>query len=550
VKFSILAEEIEKQCKVQSAKCKMAADGGITIRQIGGPDHDITSIHYHAQKAGQGSLFVAIPGFKADGHDFIDAAIERGACAVVGEKPLPQPLPETERGDSPFPFREGGRGVRSVSWMEVDNSRKALAILSSCFYGNPSEHLSVIAITGTNGKTTTSFLIESIFACAELNSGVIGTINYRYAGKSFANPVTTPESLELQHIMADMRDSGVTHVVMEASSHALDLYRLYGTRVNIGVFTNFTQDHLDYHQTMDSYWACKKRLFTEHLGSDGIAVINCNDPKGKELSTALSCSVITVGNSSDNMIWIKDYRHGLDGIHGQIVTPNGEFEFASPLIGVHNLENILCAVGVGAALNLPLHVIKAGIEALSFVPGRLEPVLSETVQNAKCKMQKKIERFVYVDYAHTPDALKNVLSCLKKLAGRRLICVFGCGGDRDRGKRPLMGEIAAGYADLIVVTSDNPRSEPPMSIIDEILPGVQKLCPYEYIAEELSAGFEAGGYIVEPDRRKAIRLAMSVSYAGDVILIAGKGHENYQIIGDTTLHFDDREEVMKVLSDN
>ncbi len=524
MKFSILTNAIRK-------------DSGVILNGCGGDDHDITSIHYHAQKAGQGSLFVAIPGFKADGHDFIDAAIERGACAVVGEKPLPQPLPETERGDSPFPFREGVRGVRSVSWLEVDNSRKALAILSSHFYGNPSEHLCVVAITGTNGKTTTSFLMESIFACAELNSGVIGTINYRYGTKSFANPVTTPESLELQHIMADMRDSGVTHVVMEASSHALDLYRLYGTQVKVGVFTNFTQDHLDYHQTMESYWACKKRLFTEHLGSDGIAVINCNDLKGKELSTTLSCSVITVGNSSDNMIWIKDYRHGLNGVQGQIVTPQGEFEFASPLIGFHNLENILCAVGVGVALNLPLHVIKAGIESLSHVPGRLEPVLND------------FERFVYVDYAHTPDALKNVLSCLKKLAGRRLICVFGCGGDRDRGKRPLMGEIAARYADLIVITSDNPRSEPPMSIIDEILPGVQKICPYEYIAEELSAGFEAGGYIVEPDRRKAIKLAMSVSYAGDVVLIAGKGHENYQIIGDTTLHFDDKEEVMKVLSD-
>jgi UDP-N-acetylmuramoyl-L-alanyl-D-glutamate--2,6-diaminopimelate ligase/murE/murF fusion protein len=504
VKVSILADAIRK-------------DNGITLNRWGGTDHDIISIQYHSKKSEQGSLFVAIPGFKADGHDFIDAAIECGACAVVGEKNI--------------------RQKDSTSWLEVDNSRKALAILSSCFYGNPSEHLSVVAITGTNGKTTTSFLIESILTCAELTTGVIGTINYRYAGKSFVNPVTTPESSDLQHIMADMRDNGVTHVVMEASSHALDLYRLYGCRIKVGVFTNFTQDHLDYHQTMESYWACKKRLFTEHLGADGIAVINCNDPKGSELAKMLANQVITIGNSSDNMIWIKKYQQDLSGINGIIVTPSGEFEFASPLVGVHNLENILCAVGTAAALNLPVHVIKAGIESLSHVPGRLEPV------------PNNVERFVYVDYAHTPDALKNVLSCLKKLAGRRLICVFGCGGDRDRSKRPLMGEIAARYADLIVVTSDNPRSEPPMSIIDEIVPGILKICPCEYIAQELAAGFEAGGYIIEADRRKAIELAISVSRADDVILIAGKGHENYQIIGDTRLHFDDKEEALRVLSD-
>lgn len=518
MKFSILAEAIKKQCKVQSAECKMVADSGITIRQVGGPDHDITSIHYHSQKAEQGSLFVAIPGFKSDGHEFIQTAIERGACAVAGQN-LKSLLPG------------------EVAWLEVNDSRKALAILSSEFYRHPSEDISAIAITGTNGKTTTSFLIESILACARLKTGVIGTINYRYAGKCFANPVTTPESLELQHIMADMRDSGVTHVVMEASSHALDLHRLYGTRINVGVFTNFTQDHLDYHQTMESYWACKKRLFTEHLGADGIAVINCNDPKGQELVKTLSIPMMTVGNSPENKIWIKDYHQDLNGIRGQIVTPQGEFEFASPLVGVHNLENILCAVGTGAALNLPIHVIKAGIESLSYVPGRLETVPND------------VERFVYVDYAHTPDALENVLSCLKKLAGQRLICVFGCGGDRDRSKRPLMGEIAARYADLAVITSDNPRSEPPMSIIDDIVPGILKICPCEYIVRELAAGFEAGGYIIEPDRRKAIELAISVSRADDVILIAGKGHENYQIIGDTRLHFDDKEEAMRVLSD-
>jgi UDP-N-acetylmuramoyl-L-alanyl-D-glutamate--2,6-diaminopimelate ligase/murE/murF fusion protein len=503
VKFSNLVQGIRE-------------DGNVRILASCGPDADISSIHYHAQKVLPGGVFVAIAGFKADGHDFIETAIRNGACAIVSEKELPCSL------------------TKNISWIQTDNSRKTLAVISSHFYNDPSQSLNLIAITGTNGKTTTSYLIESILNHAGLKPGVIGTVNYRYSGKSFVNPVTTPESLELQQIMADMRNEGVSHVVMEASSHALDLHRLYGCHVKVGIFTNLTQDHLDYHKDMESYWSCKKKLFTNHL--NGTAVINCNHPKGKELSQQLSSPVISVGHLSENMVWVKDCTQDLNGIRGKLMMPDDEIAFDSPLIGHHNLENILCAAGAAVALNIPSAAIRQGTNSLAHVPGRLEPV------------PNTVERFVYVDYAHTPDALKNVLSCLKKLAGCRVICVFGCGGDRDRGKRPIMGEIAARYADMVIVTSDNPRSEPPMSIIDQIVPGVQKVCPYEYIAEELMMGFEASGYVIEADRRRAIGLAIAISRPGDVVLIAGKGHETYQIVGDKTYPFDDKKEAGDALS--
>ena len=494
-------------------------------------DPEIASIHYKAQEVKQGGLFVAIPGFKADGHHFVGEAFSKGASAVVVQE---------SAGNLNFSDDNSFQAKEDSIIIEAKNTRKALAAISSRFYGNPSESLFIIGITGTNGKTTTAFLIESILKKAGLNVGVIGTINYRYAGKTFKNPMTTPESLDLQRILADMLKNGITHVVMEASSHAIDLFRIDECWIDVGVFTNLSQDHLDYHKDMNSYWECKKRFFTENLNSGAkkdraVAVINCNVAKGKELLDLLPVSALTTGNSNDNMIWPKHFNFNMTGIAGTISIPDGDVKFKSSLIGKHNLENILSAAGVAFALNLPLNAIKEGIEGISRIPGRLENIPTDS------------NRFIYVDYAHTPDALENVLNSLKSLTSNRIICIFGCGGDRDKDKRSQMGEISGRLCDLSIITSDNPRTEMPMDIINQILDGITKACPHKYTPSALSSGFNKKGFAVEPDRRKAIQLGITASQAGDVVLIAGKGHEDYQIIGNKTVPFDDRDEARQAL---
>lgn len=358
--------------------------------------------------------------------------------------------------------------------------------------------------------------------------------------------MTTPESYDLQKILAEMLKSSITHVVMEVSSHAIDLDRICNCKFDLLVFTNLTQDHLDYHGDMNSYWSCKKRLFTQipdSVSRNGrvSAVINHNDEKGKELIKLLEASigkpcVLSAGFSKSNSIWPKDIKHHLNGISSKISTPAGSFEFKSPLVGQHNLENILCATGVGIVLDLSLDSIKTGIEAVCAVPGRLERIPND------------INRFVYVDYAHTPDALENVLSALRSAAPDRIICVFGCGGNRDKAKRPLMGQIAAKFCDLTIITSDNPRTEPPMEIIEQIVHGTKKTIQHVYTPTELSTGFQKKGCVVEPDRKTAIQLAIKVSRPGDIVLIAGKGDETYQIIGNNTISFDDRKEAKTALS--
>ena len=487
-------------------------------------DPEIGSVHYRAQDVEPGGLFVAIKGLAADGHDFIDEALARGASAIITQKP-----------------------VRKKSIIiEVKNTRNTLAAISDQFYLNPSKKLFLIGITGTNGKTTTAFLVENLLSEAGIKVGVIGTLNYRYSGKTFQNPMTTPESYDLQKILAEMLKSSITHVVMEVSSHAIDLDRICNCRFNLLVFTNLTQDHLDYHKDMNSYWSCKKKLFTQipdqGSANDRVsAVINHNDEKGKELIKLLEASigkssVLSAGFSNGNSIWPKEIKHDLTGISCKVITPTGSFEFKSPLVGQHNLENILCATGVGIVLNLSLDSIKTGIEAVCAVPGRLEYIPND------------INRFIYVDYAHTPDALENVLSALKYSAKGRIICVFGCGGDRDKAKRPLMGQVAARLCDLTIITSDNPRTEPPMEIIEQIVHGTKKTIPHVYTPTVLSTGFREKGYVVEPDRKMAIQLAITLSRPGDTVLIAGKGDETYQIIGNNTISFDDRKEAKKALS--
>ena len=492
---------------------------------------DIGSIHYRAQEVRPGGLFVAVEGGSADGHDFIGQALERGAAAVIVQKDIDRYLRNNNLPDS--------EKMAPVA-VRVPNTRIALADLAARFYNNPSEHMTLIGITGTNGKTTVAYLIEQILLQAGHQVGVIGTINYRYSGKIFDNPMTTPEALDLQRIMMEMHREGVTHVVMEASSHAMDLYRIKNCWFDVAVFTNLSQDHLDFHGDMQSYWNSKKKLFTDYLitgpkKDTAVAVINCDDPRGRELADILSIPVIKTGAVSGREIQAENFQCTMNGTAGKVAAPEGSFDFKTPLVGTHNVENILSAAGIGTALKIAPLTIQAGIEKLDAIPGRLERIADTS------------GRFIYVDYAHTPDALENAASALKKIAPARIICVFGCGGDRDKEKRPLMGEIAGGLCDLSIVTSDNPRTEDPMAIIKQILPGTRKKGGIEYSTRELEAGFESKGFAVEPDRRRAIELGIAVSRSGDAVLIAGKGHETYQIIGKETIAFNDREEARKAL---
>ncbi|HSO67722.1 MAG TPA: UDP-N-acetylmuramoyl-L-alanyl-D-glutamate--2,6-diaminopimelate ligase [Desulfatirhabdiaceae bacterium] len=484
------------------------------MRDAGSADTDILSIHYRAQDVRPGGLFVAIPGQKSDGYDFIPTAVANGAAAVVATRVPVTPI--------------------DAAVILVTDARHALAALAHQFYGRPSEHLTIIGITGTNGKTTTAFLIERILKKAGFAVGVIGTLNYRYQDMVFDNPMTTPESLDLQRILSDMLHVGVTHVIMEASSHAIALRRIDCCWMDVGVFTNLTQDHLDFHGTLDAYWNVKKGMFTGHLSegpkrSRAAAVINCNDPRGEELYNALHINRFCVGFSEDYPVQIAMMKTHMDGADGVITTPLGMFQFKTSLIGRHNVENILCATAACVTLNISLKTIRESIESVSFVPGRLQQVFNDRL------------RHVFVDYAHTPDALMNVLRTIQEIASHRIICVFGCGGDRDKDKRPMMGQIAARQADLLVVTSDNPRSEDPMDIILQIEKGIQTEQIPPVLANELTPNFSGKRYVIEPDRKKAIYLAIRVSGIGDVILIAGKGHETYQIIGGQKFPFDDRE---------
>lgn len=490
------------------------------------PDPEITSVHYRSDQVKPGGLFVAVKGFKTDGHNFIDQAVSIGAAAIVTERPL----------------HDGATAL------EVSDSRKALAYIADKFYGCPSEKLTVIAITGTNGKTTTSFLLHNMLIAAGINAGLISTVDYRFGGKTYKNPMTTPESLDLQKILSDMQSTGVTHVVLEVSSHAVDLHRITGCRIDAGVFTNLSQDHLDFHLDMNAYWSAKQRLFTEHILDNRVketpvAVINCNDPKGNELFRRLEGlpgrhRLVSIGNLNGHAVKPKNKTFSLGGVKGTLATPAGDIDFSSSLAGRYNLENIMCAAGAGIALNISGSCIQTGIESFSGVPGRME------------RIDNTSGKFVFVDYAHTPDALENVLRTLRSVASGRLICVFGCGGDRDRTKRPKMGRIAVGLADFSIITSDNPRTEDPHAIISDIVTGITEEAVAGRETKDANDGLPEKGYAVEPDRRKAIRLGIQGAGPGDTVLIAGKGHETYQIMGNTTAHFDDRLEARKVLEGN
>jgi UDP-N-acetylmuramoyl-L-alanyl-D-glutamate--2,6-diaminopimelate ligase len=476
-------------------------DGAEILAQSGNPD--VSSVEYDSRRVKPGCLFVAMRGETSDGNRFIDAAIQSGAVAVVTDSPAEKP-------------REG------VAWALVPHGRRALARVSANFYKKPAERIAVTGITGTNGKSTTAFLVESILAAAGRKSALIGTIEYRVAGKILPAPHTTPEALELNRILHEALALGATDAVMEVSSHALAQERVYGVPFDVAVFTNLTRDHLDYHVTMEQYFAAKRVLF-EGCGTDAprAVVTNLDDEYGAKLaefSRKRGSVVLRYG-------WERGEFHAgrVDitprGTRFDLVTPEETVPMFSPLIGRVNVYNILAAVAASYARNCDLSAIAHGVEALTHVPGRF--------QRVDCGQPFT----VVVDYAHTDDALRNLTALAHEFVTRggmnaRVLTLFGCGGDRDRAKRPLMGEAAGRGSDFVVLTSDNPRSEDPLAIINDALVGLQRT---------------GTKYSVEPDRRKAIVLVIAEARPGDIVLLAGKGHEKVQITREGSRPFDDVE---------
>ncbi len=457
----------------------------------------INKIVYDSRKVEEMSLFVAIQGYSTDGHNYLKNALDHGAVAAIVEKEnsevnIPQYL--------------------------VKDSRMALASIASEFYRPEIDNMRVIGITGTNGKTTTSFLIRSILNADRFYSGLIGTIHYDIGGELIQAWNTTPESVDLFQMMYDMYQQDQRGCVLEASSHGLALHRLDGIKFEIAVFTNLSQDHLDFHTDFEDYYQAKKSLFS-HLKPEGSAIINSDDHYGQRLLGELQSKYIDFSISGKAAVTATHWESSLSGVTFLAQTSRGKINITSPLIGKFNIENILAAISVGIALDIDLVTIKRGIESVSRVPGRLEPV------------PVNIDKTVIVDYSHTPDALEKALHVLAEMTDRNLWVVFGCGGDRDKKKRPMMGKIAVQIADRVIISSDNPRSESPESIIDEILGGINDHQKVE----------------VEVNRRKAIQLALKNASAGDTILVAGKGHENYQEISGIKYPFDDRQVIRELV---
>jgi UDP-N-acetylmuramoyl-L-alanyl-D-glutamate--2,6-diaminopimelate ligase len=461
----------------------------VPVREIhGDTDADITSVTPDSRMVGKGALFVAIPGTAKDGTAFIPQAIERGAAAIVAQAP-----PAT---------------------VIVDDARAALALIAANLHGRPADKLSLVGVTGTSGKTTTARMIESVFDALNEPVGLIGTIEYRAGDERLVADRTTPDAVVLQEWFAKMVGAGVKHAVMEVSSHALALKRTHGLKFAAAVFTNLSREHFDFHKDFEDYFAAKRILFDQIDRTKQTAVVNIDDDYGRRLATEFGASALTFGrNATADIHPAADLSISVDGLRGTVRTPRGDIRVESPLLGLPNLYNWLGAIGAAIVVGIPASAIEEGIRNLKSVRGRFERVGESTPT-------------VIVDYAHKPDALEKLLHAVREIAGpRRLKIVFGCGGDRDRGKRPQMGDIAARLADEVIVTSDNPRGEEPQAIIDEIARGITSV-----------------NSVRITDRREAIARTIAEAGDDDVIVIAGKGHETYQVIGDRVVHFDDREE--------
>ena len=457
-------------------------------------DVPCTGVVYNSRQVKRGSVFVALPGQKADGAAFAPQAISAGAVAVVSERAV---------------------AAAGAPWIVVADARLALAHIAAEFFGHPSRQMTVVGITGTNGKTTTSYVMQAIFEAAGIRCGLMGTVTYRIGDRETTATRTTPEAPEVQGLMRQMVDAGCGACVMEVSSHALAMHRVDGIRFAAGVYTNLTRDHLDFHQDMESYFAAKRRLF-ELLPADAPAVVNVDDPRGASL-TEIVDRPVTYAINRDADVTPGPLTFGLAGLTFDVRMPQGVAHVKSKLVGKPNVYNILAAAGTAATLGVPIKAVEQGLQTLAGVPGRFE--LASGAHD---------DITVVVDYAHTDDALRNLLETARPLASRRLITVFGAGGDRDRTKRPLMGMVAARLSDVVVITSDNPRGEDPERIIDEVKRGA---------APEMRQG--NAEVLTIADRREAIAHAIDSASVGDVVLIAGKGHEKYQEIGGRVTPFDD-----------
>lgn len=446
---------------------------------------------------------MAIPGAKRDGHHFIEESMAKGARALIVEHVPPHPV--------------------DIPVIVVPDARRALAQVSAEFFAHPSREITLVGITGTNGKTTSSYLIESILKAAGKEVGVIGTVNYRVRGNERPAPTTTPQSYDLQHMLREMIAEGASYVVMEVSSHALDQERVRGCHFDVGVFTNISPEHLDYHTDMDRYLTAKKRLFHEILPEsekEPWAILNLDDPLLRDLPAELPPLRVMTYGLDEGMVRAPEREISLGGIRAVLSTPAGSMDIETPLVGEYNLYNVMAAAAVGVSLDIPPAAITQGIANLSVVPGRMERVGPG-------------KPWVLVDYAHTPEALEKSITEVKRLATGKVVVVFGCGGDRDKSKRAPMGRIGVERSDLAVITSDNPRTEDPLTIIEQIETGAKEASPRPYL--------------VIPDRREAIKKAVALAGEDDCVLITGKGHETYQIIGEERLPFDDREEARKAL---
>ncbi len=464
---------------------------GIHYLKIQGEDREISHLSYDSRNIKEGSLFFAIKGKKFDGNQFVDEVVEKGAAGVVSALP---------------PARE------DIAWLQVVDVREAMAGIAASFFNHPSRDLKVVGVTGTNGKTTVVQLVASI-----TGGGFISTVENFY-GKKERSRLTTPESIDIQWMLSQAKKAGLQHVSIEASSHGLYFHRLDNVDFDVAVFTNLSGDHLDFHLTMDRYFQAKAKLFQMVEGPEKWAIINNDDPYGKKLLEMVTCGTLTYGMDRESSIYPEKFLITIDGIEADIYSPLGTFKITSPLTGRFNLYNIMAAIGAAIVLGIDRERIVEGIKKFKGVKGRIERL-------------KHRDIVVIIDYAHSDDSLKKLLESVRELIKGRIIVVFGAGGDRDKSKRPRMGKVAGKLADLVIITSDNPRSEDPLKIIAEIEAGVRE---------------ETSLYMKIPDRKKAIEKAVSLAKPGDAVVIAGKGHEDYQILGDRVIHFSDHEVVEEI----
>jgi len=488
--------------KQRISKLSQLIKGFPLLNVMGTLDKEITSIAFDSRTVKPGSLFVAIPGLKQDGGQFIQDAIRRGALAFITELPM----------DHLSAMGLMSNGLTAIC---VADSRRSLAWVSALHYGNPSENMNLVGITGTNGKTTLTYILETLYQTRGAKTGVIGTINCRYGDFQAPASVTTPESLDINRLLANMVEDEITDCFLEVSSHSIALNRVAELQFSLGIFTNLSRDHLDFHLDMEQYKNTKKKLFRDHAMQQ--QVINLDDPAGKEIINETNRPTLTTG--IDQIADIRAEHCVLSDTGGQFTlkTPSGSRDVHTRLLGKHNIYNLLSGAAAAYAQGFSLDEIQKGLEAIAHIPGRFERV--------DCGQDFS----VVIDYAHTHEALENALTAARTLTKKNVIVVFGCGGDRDRGKRREMGRVALELSDFAVLTSDNPRTEDPERIIEDILKEVP------------DTSRESQNHIVLLDRRQAIEHAIKNARSGDLVLIAGKGHENYQILNSETIHFDDRE---------